>query len=181
MNIFEQLPAGVAVAAVLLVCGGAVAEPTPVPPAGATRAMTMTATVAPQMTVKVPDAIAFQVVDINSDTTATDPATIDVAAMALAPGAYLRISIVADAAMFTAPDGGTSWDAGDVTWVASTGTNYAGVSGTMDAGAPQETGHCAVGANVCATTNLVFKLKAKGGVAAGEHTLGAHWKFESLF
>lgn len=179
MKTFKHIIGFAAAGCGLLLCTAAAADPPAVVHAGTTQT-TFSATVAQQITVDVPSAIAFDVEDITADTLASAPATVAVTAMALVPGAYLKIFIVADAAAFTAPDGGSSWDAGDVYWVASTGTNFTGVSGRLNASAPQETGYCAVNANVCATTDLVFRLRAKGNIAAGEHTLGVHWKFEVL-
>ncbi|PKN59328.1 MAG: hypothetical protein CVU56_01300 [Deltaproteobacteria bacterium HGW-Deltaproteobacteria-14] len=177
----HNLPTAAALAAALLWCGGALADPLPVVHPAGSLGTVFNAHVAQQITVEVPDTIAFDVVDVSADTQATAPATVAVSAMALAPGGSLAISIVADAAQFTGPDGAPSWDAGDVSWVAATGTNFTGAAGTLAAGTPRETGRCAVGANVCTTTDLVFSLKANAAVRAGDHTLSARWKFEVLF
>ncbi|PKN59332.1 MAG: hypothetical protein CVU56_01320 [Deltaproteobacteria bacterium HGW-Deltaproteobacteria-14] len=148
----------------------------------ATQSTTFTATVAEQITVTVPSGVAFSVDDVNS-ATAASAATITITSMALLSGNHLQISIAPDADAFTAPAGGTTWAASDVSWNAATGTAITGSSGTMGAtaGTYAVVANCDANAAACSTSDLVFTLAAKASVdQAGDHTLAATWKFESL-
>lgn len=180
MKIFNRIASFAVLACSLLVGVSAMAATVTLP--DGTQTTTFTATVSEQITVTVPAAVAFTVNDVTSSTAAA-AATVTVTSMALTNGNHLRISISPDAASFTAPDGGTTWASTDVSWNLSTGTNYTGATGTMAAVAGTDTvvGNCTLNVNECSTADLVFTLAAKTTIdQAGEHTLGATWKFESV-
>jgi hypothetical protein len=140
------------------------------------------ADVSEQATCTVPATVHFTVSNVGAST-ASSAQSVNCSDVVLADGKSLKVSLQADAANFTAPTGGTvTWAAGDVSWngPAWTGITGGGTSGTLS------TTYSAVAtsdanAGTVSTALLVFTLAAKGTVdRAGSHTLGAHWKFESI-
>ena len=181
MKIVNRFASLAVIACGLLVGASAMAATVTLP--DGTQTTTFTATVSEQITVTVPAAVAFTVNDVTSSTAAA-AASVTITSMALTSGNHLRISISPDAANFTAPDGGTTWASTDVSWNASTGTDFVGASGTMSAtpGTDVVVANCTLNVNACSTADLVFTLAAKPTIdQAGEHTLAATWKFESVF
>jgi len=143
---------------------------------------TFTANVSEQARVIVPATITFNVTDITVSKAAS-AATITIDNIVLATATkQLKLSIQASAASFTPPVvGATTWSATDVTWNAATWTNATGSSGTLSSSAYNAVATCTANAATCSTTGLVFTLGAKTTVnRAGNHTLNATWKVESI-
>lgn len=143
---------------------------------------TFTANVSEQARVVVPATITFNVTDITVNKAASAASiTIDNIVLATATK-QLKLSIQAGAASFTPPIvGATTWSATDITWNAATWTNATGSSGTLSSSAYNAVATCAANAATCSTTGLVFTLGAKSTVTrAGNHTLTATWKVESI-
>lgn len=149
-----------------------------------TQSTTFTATVSEQANVSVPATVTFTVTDVSSSTVASD-ATVSATTIVLTDGNALKISLKGDAADFTPPTGGTNtWAVGDVSW--DTGATWTGITGGAGTAGTLATAYGTVAtsdANVTAlsTTSLTFTLAADATVdRAGDHTLAATWKFESL-
>jgi hypothetical protein len=142
---------------------------------------TMTAVVSEQARVIVPASVSFNVADVGTATAAA-ASTVTVDGVVLSSATrQLRVSIQAGAASFTPAAGGTTWDAGDVTWNAATWTNGSGASGTLASGSYGTVATCDQGVSTCSTTGLVFSLGAKAAVQrSGNHTLTVTWKFEAI-
>ena len=144
---------------------------------------TFTAEVVEQIRVTVPSGVTFDVTTTNSATNETASVTID--SMAFEGTNHLRVSMAPYASSFTAPSGSgsTTWWSGDVSWAATGWTNGTGSSGTMSSlvGKYVAMVNCDAGANTCTNSSLSFTLAAKNTVdVAGNHTLAASWKFESV-
>lgn len=143
---------------------------------------TFTATVAEQADVTVPATVTFTVNDVTSTTNGTG--AVSATSIVLADTKQLKISLQGNAASFTPPAaGGTTWDVGDVSWAAGTWTNGTGAAGTLSSAAYVVVATSAANAPSTGST-ITFTLAAKAAadpaVKAGDHTLIATWKFESL-
>ncbi len=143
---------------------------------------TLTANVSEQARVTVPASVTFNVTNVSANT-AGSTAAVSATNIVLAANAdKLKISVQAAAASFTPPVvSATTWDAGDVTWVAGTWTAATGQAGTLTDASYQEIATCNAGVAACSTTSVAFTLAAKSTVArAGNHTLVINWKFEKI-
>lgn len=143
--------------------------------------VTLTATVADQATITVPSAIAFTVNDVTSATDATALQTVSITNVVLHDGKKVQVSLLADAANFTAPTGGSvTWAATDVSWDAPVWTGGTGTATNLTTGGSIVATSTA-NATTLSTTLLKFTLAAKPTVdRAGDHTLTAKWKVESV-
>ena len=174
------MAAAIAVAALLVGAPRATAQVVVSMP-NTDQSTTFTASVAEQVTITVPTAVSFTVNNIGIDTVATNASVSATNIVMSAAGRALKISLKADAAGFTSPVAGETYDAADVIWNASTWTSGVGASGTLSSAAYPEIATCTADATGCSTADLAFTLKAHAGVAyAGDHTLDATWKIESV-
>jgi hypothetical protein len=141
----------------------------------------LTANVSEQARVTVPAGISFGVTSVAAST-AAPAASVAIDNIVLATGTkQLQVSLQANAASFTSPDGSTTWSAGDVTWNAATWTNATGAAGTLSNSAFNNVAQCAQGVASCSTAGLVFTLAPNTSVVrSGSHTLVVSWKFESI-
>lgn len=143
---------------------------------------TFTATVAEQADVTVPGTVTFTVSDVTSSTAGTG--AVSVTSIVLADTKTLKISLQGSAAAFTPPAvGGTTWDVGDVSWAAGTWDSGTGAAGTLLSTGYTEVSTSAanpVSQGSTITFTLAAKATASPAVKAGDHTLTATWKFESL-
>lgn len=140
---------------------------------------TFTATVLEQADITVPATVTFTVNNVSASTPGSG--YVSATSIVLIDGNALKISLKADAEYFTAATGGTvTWAASDISWVAGTWTNGGiGVLGELSTGYAEV---ATSAANASETSSTVaFTLEAKPAVdRAGNHTLVARWKFESL-
>lgn len=168
--------------AVLILGLSAIAVATVVTLPNETQSTTFTATVAEQANVTVPATVTFNVNDVTSTTDGTG--AVSATSIVLTDGSALKISLQGDAASFTPPAaGGTTWDVGDVSWVAGDWTNGTGAIGTLSSAAYIEVATSdanAVSTSSTITFTLAAKAAADPAIFAGDHTLVATWKFESL-
>jgi hypothetical protein len=144
--------------------------------------VTFTANVSEQCDVNtLPSAVSFNVVDHTAATNSSSE-TVTINNILLQNGKGLKISLEANAANFTPPTGGTvTWAASDVSWNAATWTNGTGAAGTLSNTAFNSLVTSAANAATLSTTGLIFTLAGKDTVdRAGNHTLVATWKLESL-
>ena len=140
---------------------------------------TFTATVAEQADITVPDEVIFYVNNVSASTPGSGD--VSVTSIVLFDSNALKISLKADADDFTAATGGTvTWAASDISWAADTWTNSGiGVPGILST-TYAEVATSADNATSTSST-ITFTLAAKPTVdRAGDHTLTATWKFESL-
>jgi hypothetical protein len=168
--------------ALTLAAAGAAVAQTTVSLPDTSQTTTLTSNVSEQARVTVPANVTFNVVDVNSDTHASD-ASVTVDSIVLASDTkQLRVLVRAAAASFTPPvAGATTWVASDVTWGASSWTNGTGAAGTLTDVAYIEVATCDADVASCSTGNLAFTLRSKGSVKrSGNHTLNISWKFESI-
>jgi len=148
-----------------------------------TQSTTFTATVSEQAVVTVPTDVTFDVTDVTSTTDETGE--VSATSIVLTDGNALKIWLKGNAAAFTAPaTGGTTWDVGDVSWLAGIWTN----SGTGAAGTLSNADYVLVATSAdnapSTSSTITFTLAAKAAadpaIKAGDHTLTATWKFESF-
>ena len=144
---------------------------------------TFTATVAEQADVTVPATVTFTVNDVTSSTNGTG--FVSATSIVLDDGHFLKISLKGNAAAFTPPGGVTTWDASDVSWAAGTWTNGTGNAASLSDTANTYVLVATSNANAASTSSTItFTLAAKAAASpaiwAGDHTLTATWKFESL-
>lgn len=156
-------------------------------PDEATMSSSLSADVSEQCSIEVPTTINFDVKNIAVDTlSGSQDVTIKNIVLASAL-TKLKLSIQADAAGFTTPNGGTTWVPADIAWTAATWSGDAALTGTGSAGTAlandsfQTVATSAATSSVCSTTNLVFTLKKNESVTrSGSHTLAVTWKVESI-
>ena len=171
----------VAVLAVLGVLAGA-ASAAVVNLPNTSNTVTFTASVNEQCdVVALPSAVSFTVTD---HTAATDSAsqTVTINNLLLQNGKALKVSLQANAANFTAATGGSvTWAASDVSWNAATWANGTGAAGTLSNTIYTQLVTSAANAASLSTSELTFTLAGKDSVdRAGNHTLVATWKLESV-
>jgi len=153
-------------------------------PGTATQTTTFTAIVAEQADVTVPATVIFNILDVTNSTTGTG--AVSATSIVLFNTKSLMISLQGDAAAFTPPTGGTTtWAVGDVSWAAAPWDNGTSASGTLSNTAYNEVATSVANApSTGSTTTITFTLAAKAAASpaiwAGNHTLVARWKFESL-
>ena len=168
----------------LTACGAATAQAqTTVTLPDTSQTTVLTANVSEQARVTVPASVTFNVTNVGAATPASAAASVTISQIVLATATkQLRVSIQAAAASFTPPaSGGTTWDAGDVSWNAATWTSATGTAGTLSNASYQTVATCGDGASSCSTTGMLFSLAAKSSVQhAGNHTLTVTWKFEAI-
>jgi hypothetical protein len=146
-----------------------------------TQTTTLTASVSPQARVTVPAGVTFNVLDTSVATVATGASVTVTNIVTPAATSQLRLSVQADAASFTPPVAGTSWNASEVTWAAGTWTNATGLAGTLSSAAYNTVATCDANASACSITGLVFTLGANGAVnRSGSHTLVVRWRFQAI-
>jgi hypothetical protein len=94
----------------------------------------------------------------------------------------LNVSLIGNAATFTAPLASPTWAVADVSWGVAAFTAGTAVAGTLaETAVPVAT--CAAAVATCGTTgsSLVFTLAPKPTVTrSGNHTLTMTWKFASI-
>ncbi|PKN59329.1 MAG: hypothetical protein CVU56_01305 [Deltaproteobacteria bacterium HGW-Deltaproteobacteria-14] len=133
-------------------------------------------------TVTVPALVSFQIYDVNVSTTAS-PSSVRIsfrdATMGL--GESLRISVSADASTFATPGGGTAIPASALSWTTSSAVNGTGSPGTLDSGSFQAV-YDSVANATSGSVDMTWTLAPPpAGVAAGDHELTVHYRFEALF
>lgn len=132
------------------------------------------------VSIAVPAAVSFAVTDVSRSTTGSpSPATISFSNASLNAGKALRVSVQADAAAFTPPNG-SSIPASKVSWSTVGVAGGTGWNGTLSAtsytlvfqsGPSPTSGHA----------DLAWTLAAPGSaVRAGLHQLTIRWKVESI-
>jgi len=132
--------------------------------------------------ITLPGAVSFAVINVSTATTGgPNPATITYDSASLTSGHYMRISIEADSANFTRPAAaGGSIPAGNVSWTAGGATGGTGYGGTLSATMYTRVFDSETDPSV-GSANLTWTLAAPGDtVRAGDHTLTATWKIESM-
>ncbi len=143
---------------------------------------TFTANVSEQADVTVPATVTFNVTDVTTTTDATG--AVSATSIVLTDLYALKISLQGNAAAFTPPAaGGTTWDVGDVSWAAGTWTNGTGAANTLSNSVYSELATSddnAPSTSSTVTFTLAAKATADPAVKAGNHTLIATWKFESV-
>jgi hypothetical protein len=143
----------------------------------------MTAAVAEQADISIPSAVSINVNDVNAQN-AHPNLSVSISSIVLASATkQLRISLMANAATFTAPAGApTTWNASDVSWSTPTGwTNATNVDGTLSDSTYNLLSTCSAGVTACSTTKLKFTLAANAAIRrSGTYTIGIVWKFESI-
>ena len=132
------------------------------------------------VSIAVPSAVSFSVTDVSTSTPGSpNPARISFSNAVLLSGKALRVSVQADAAAFTPPNG-SSIPGSNVSWSTVGAAGGTGWNGTLSATSytlvfqsnPNPTsGHA----------DLAWTLAAPGsGVRAGTHQLTIRWKLESI-
>jgi hypothetical protein len=140
----------------------------------------ITVNIMEQATVTIPSSALFTVSNINTQTTSM-PLTVSIGAlMQNTTSTGVRISLKANAALFTPPQvGAPTWSAADVSWLAANWTGATGSAGTLSNAAFTTVAAC--GTTGCSTNALVLTLAPKPTVTrSGAHTLVVTWKIESL-
>jgi hypothetical protein len=138
------------------------------------------ATAQETVSITVPTAVSFQVMDVSRSTSgAPSPTTVSFSNANLILGKALRVSVRADSAGFT-PPGGPSIPASNVSW-----TNLGAGGGTGWNGTLSSSSYALVFQSDPASTSghvdLGWTLAAPGsGIRAGNHQLTLRWKLESI-
>jgi hypothetical protein len=130
--------------------------------------------------IDVPAAISFAVTDVTKSTSgAPSPVTIGVTNINLGLGKSLRISVQADAASFTGPNG-SGIAVSSASWSAVGMTGGTALSGTLSSSSYGLVFQSGPGAT-SAQFDLAWTLAAPGGgIRAGLHQLTVRWKLESI-
>ena len=135
------------------------------------------------VTISVPLAVSFPVIDVSRSTSgAPNVTTVSFSNANLSPGKALRVSVQADAAAFTPPNG-SSMPASNVSWNNLGASGGIGWNGTLGSSSfalvfqsnplttPGTSGH----------VDLSWTLAPPGsGIRAGIHQLTIRWKVESI-
>ena len=142
----------------------------------------MTASVSEQCAAYLPDLVEWEVDDVSSSTPSEAQFVVANNIVFSSETKQLRLSIKANAASFTPPDGsGTTWAASDVSWNGCSWTNGTGAAGTLSDSSYNVVVTSAARPYLLATMGLVFTLAAKSSVSkSGDHTLVCTWKVESI-
>jgi hypothetical protein len=128
----------------------------------------------------VPSIVSFDVIDVSRSTSGMpNPSTISFSNANLTVGKALRVSVRADAAVFTSP-GGANIPAANVSWTASGFGGGLGSNGTLSSTSFTEVFRSSP-ATSSGQVDLAWTLAAPGsGIRAGQHQLTIRWKVESI-
>ena len=141
---------------------------------------TLTASVAAQAQVTVPDEISFDATNVTIDTQATG-LTISATSIVLDDGDALRIELKADAASFDKPEGATAtWAASDISWDAPVWVGGTGAAGTLSSAAYTKIADSNANASTLSNSTVTWTLADKAIDRAGAYTLTTTWKFSSF-
>jgi hypothetical protein len=130
--------------------------------------------------VNIPSFLGFDVQDVTQATTGSpDPFTVAFSNAVLTSGNTLRISVIASAPSFT-PPAGPAIPVSNVTWTPTGAVHGSGNPGTLSGTVYSDVYDSAANAT-SGSVNLSFSLAAPGGgIRAGNHTVSATWKIESV-
>jgi hypothetical protein len=137
-----------------------------------------------QITVTVPSAVSFNVVNVAATTAGTPESTKVTYANASGFGTNekLRVSVQADASTFAGP-GSTHIAASKLSWIASA-TAGTPSSGTLAAGSYtlvyQSPNHLSSSSTGSVSFKWSLAAIAAAGLRSGTHTLTVRWKFEAF-
>jgi hypothetical protein len=132
------------------------------------------------VTIQVPSFVSFQVTDVSVATPgAPSPSTLSFSNAFLGPGRVLRVSVQADAASFTPPNG-LGIPVTKVSW-----SSLGAAGGTAWDGSLSSSSYIVVFQSDPVTTQghvgLAWSLAPPGnGIRAGQHGLTVRWKVEAL-
>ena len=132
------------------------------------------------VTIQVPSFVSFQVTDVSVTTPgAPSPSTLSFSNAVLGPGRVLRVSVQADAASFTPPNG-LRIPVSKVSW-----SSLGAAGGTAWAGSLHSSSYIVVFQSDPVTAqghvDLAWSLAPPGsGIRAGQHELTVRWKVESI-
>ena len=131
--------------------------------------------------VSTPNFVTFTVADISQSSPAgPSVVTISYSDAALGPGMRLKVSVMADAASFSAP-GGVSVPVSKVSWTTGGASGGSGYSGTLSSSTFTEV-FCSEPDPLSGNVDLTFQLDpVAAGLLAGDHVATLRWKFESVF
>jgi hypothetical protein len=132
------------------------------------------------VSIVVPSAVSFSVIDVTQSTSGgPNPATISFSNATLKAGRALRVSVQADGAAFTPPSG-SSIPTSNVSWTtvgAAGGTGWNGTLGSSSYALVFQSDPTKTSGHV----DLAWTLAAPGsGIRAGLHQLTIRWKLESI-
>jgi hypothetical protein len=151
-------------------------------PGNASSLTTLTAVVSDQARIYVPSTVTFNVTNIAAATVASGVSFLADNIVLSSASATLNVSLIGNAATFTAPLASPTWAVADVSWGLAAFTAGTSAAGTL-AATPVAVFTCAAAVATCGTTgsSLVFTLAPKTTVTrSGNHTLTMTWKFASI-
>jgi len=139
-----------------------------------------TARAADSVTVSVPAFLGFNVVDVTRSTPgAPSPFSVMFSDAVLGPGDSIRMSVQANTSDFI-PPAGPAIPVTNVTWTTSNAVRSTGSSGTLLSDSYSQVLISNPNA-ASGSVDLAWTLAAPGGgIRAGNHTLTASWKVESV-
>lgn len=134
------------------------------------------------VTVTLPPAVSFQVIDVGRSTSGSpSPTPVEYRDAMLVEGSFLRILVRAESPAFVPPaDGGTTIAASGVRWTVGGTSGGTGHAGTLQDGFSTLVFESTPGAT-SGGTDVSWHLDAPGpGIRAGDHALTVVWTLESI-
>jgi hypothetical protein len=132
------------------------------------------------VSITVPATVLFAVTDVTTPTTGKpSPVTLSYASAVLVAGKAFRVSVQADAASFTPPNG-PGIPASTVSWTNMGASGGVGANGTLSSSSYTRVFQSDP-ASTSGHVDLAWTLAAPGsGIRAGTHQLTIRWKLESI-
>ena len=152
-------------------------------PGNASSLTTLTAVVSDQARITVPSTVTFNVTNIAAATVASGVSFLADNIVLSSASATLNVSLIGNAATFTAPLASPTWAVADVSWGAGRVHRWHVRQPARSPRPPVAVATCAAAVATCGTTGstLVFTLAPKTTVTrSGNHTLTMTWKFASI-
>jgi hypothetical protein len=138
------------------------------------------ATAQDSVSITLPTAITFTASTTGAVTGTPSPTTITFDSAVLQLGRVLRISVLADSASFTGPDG-ASFPSSSVSWTVSNVSGGSAAAGTLSASSYTQIFQSNV-LTLSGGFDVDWTLASVAGVQrGGTHTVTLRWKLESVF
>jgi hypothetical protein len=138
------------------------------------------ATAQESVNITLPTAITFIASTTGAVTGTPSPTTITFDSAVLSPGRALRISVIADSASFTGPDG-PSFPSSKVSWTVSNASGGSATAGTLSASSYTQIFQSDV-LTLSGGFDVDWTLASVAGVQrGGSHTVTLRWKLEAVY
>ena len=142
--------------------------------------LAVSATAQESVQITLPAAITFTASTTGAAAGTPAPTTVTFSNAVLITGRVLRISVMADSASFTGPDG-TSVPSSLVSWTVSNASGGTASSGTLSASSYTQVFQSNV-LTASGGLDIDWTLASVAGVSrAGTHTVNLRWKLEAVF